>query len=95
MLVKSRKLQWTGFVARMGETIQMHIVFLMDISAWKCPLTMPGRTYEDNIKTDLRKICLRTGGGINSVERFGSATTVFLMFLIFRILYEKNNVVSH
>ena len=57
-VVKSRRMRWTGHVARMGEDIVVHRV-LVGKPEGKMPLGKPRRRWEDNIKMDLHKV----GGG--------------------------------
>jgi len=57
-VVKSRRMRWTGHVARMGEGRGVHRV-LVGKPEGKRPLGRPRRRWEDNIKMDLREV----GGG--------------------------------
>ncbi|KAJ4442212.1 hypothetical protein ANN_12078 [Periplaneta americana] len=52
--IKSRRLRWTGHVARMGESRNAYRV-LVGRLAGKRPLGRPRRRWEDNIKMDLRE----------------------------------------
>jgi len=54
-VVKSRRMRWAGFVARMGEGRGVHMV-LMGKPEGKIPLERPRRRCEDNIKMDLREV---------------------------------------
>jgi hypothetical protein len=54
-VIKSRKMRWTGHVARMGEGRGVYRV-LVGKPEWKRPLGRPRRKWEDNIKMDLREI---------------------------------------
>jgi hypothetical protein len=69
--VKSRRMRWTGHVARMREERQVYKVLVGKPEA-KRPLGRPRRRWEDGIRMDLREIglgvwigfnCLRTGTG--------------------------------
>ncbi|KAJ4431790.1 hypothetical protein ANN_20395 [Periplaneta americana] len=51
--IKSRRLRWTGHVARMGESRNAYRV-LVGRPEGKRPLGKPRRRWEDNIKMDLR-----------------------------------------
>jgi hypothetical protein len=53
-VIKSRRLRWTGHVARMGEGRGVHRV-LVGRPEGKRPLGRPRRRWEDNIKLDLRE----------------------------------------
>ncbi|KAJ4445737.1 hypothetical protein ANN_12422 [Periplaneta americana] len=53
--IKSRRLRWTGHVARMGESRNGYIV-LVGRPEGKRPLGRPRRRWEDNIKMDLREV---------------------------------------
>jgi hypothetical protein len=54
-VIKSRRMMWTGHVARMGEGRGVHMV-LVERPGVKRPLGRPRRRWENNIKTDLRQI---------------------------------------
>jgi len=51
-VVKSRRMRWSGHVARMGEGRGVYRV-LMGKPEVKRPLGRPRRRWEDNIKMDL------------------------------------------
>jgi hypothetical protein len=53
-MIKSRRMRWSGHVARMGEGRGVYRVLVRPKS--KRPLGRPGRRWEDNIKMDLREI---------------------------------------
>jgi hypothetical protein len=53
--IKSRRMRWTGHVARMGEGRGVYRV-LVGRPESKIPLGRPRRRWEDNIKLDLREI---------------------------------------
>ncbi|KAJ4448583.1 hypothetical protein ANN_10602 [Periplaneta americana] len=53
--IKSRRLRWTGHVARMGESRNAYRV-LVGRPEGKRPLGRPRRGWEDNIKIDLREV---------------------------------------
>jgi hypothetical protein len=57
-VVKSRRLRWAGYVARMGEERGVHRV-LVGKPEGKRPLGRPRRRWEDNIKMDHQEV----GGG--------------------------------
>jgi hypothetical protein len=72
-VIKSRKIRWTGHVARMGERRGVYRV-LVGKPERKRPLGRPRRKREDNIKMDLQEVRYRgmdwsswlrigTGGG--------------------------------
>jgi hypothetical protein len=54
-VIKSRRMRWAGHVAPMGEERVVYRV-LVEISEVKRPLGRPRRSWEDNIKLDLREI---------------------------------------
>jgi hypothetical protein len=54
-VVKSKRMRWVGYVARMGEG-KMFPGFLFGRPKGKRPLGRPRRRWEDNIKMDLREI---------------------------------------
>jgi len=54
-VVKSRRMGWTGHVARMGEGRGVHRV-LVGKPEGKRPFGKPRRRWEDNIKMDLEEM---------------------------------------
>ena len=54
-LIKSRRMRWTGYVARMEEGRGVH-KDLVGKPEGKRPLGRPRRRWEDNIKTDLQEV---------------------------------------
>ena len=57
-VVKSRRMRWAGYVARMGDDRGVHKVLVGKLEG-KRPLGRPRRRWEDNIKMDLQEV----GGG--------------------------------
>jgi hypothetical protein len=55
MAIKSRRMRWAGHVARMGQGRGVYRVFVGSPEC-KRPLGRPRRSWEDNIKLDLREI---------------------------------------
>jgi hypothetical protein len=54
-MFKSRRMRWTGHVARMGDTSNAYRI-LVGKPEGKRPLGRPRRRWVDNIKMDLREI---------------------------------------
>ena len=54
-MIKSRRLRWTGYVARMEEGRSAFRI-LSGTPTGKRPLVRPGRRWEDNIRMDLELI---------------------------------------
>jgi hypothetical protein len=54
-MVKSRRMRWAGYVARMGPTKNAYTI-LVGKPEGKGPLGRPRRMWVDNIKIDLREI---------------------------------------
>jgi hypothetical protein len=54
-VIKSRRLRWTGHVARMGERRGAYRA-LVGKREGRSPLERPRHRWEDNIKMDLREI---------------------------------------
>jgi hypothetical protein len=72
-VVKSRRMRWAGYVARMGDDRGVYRV-LVGKPEEKRPLGRPRRRWEDNIKMDIQKVggCwlrIGTGGGHLWVRR--------------------------
>jgi hypothetical protein len=65
--IKSRRMRWTGYVARMGEGKNVYRVLLRK-SGGKRQLGRPRRRWEDGVKMDLREI----GWGVCGVDSPGS-----------------------
>ena len=65
-VIKSRRMRWAGYVARMEEGRGLHKV-LVGKPEGKRPLGRPRRRWEDNIKMDLEVgrgwLRIGTGGG--------------------------------
>jgi hypothetical protein len=62
--VKSRRMRWAGYVARMGEEIKVYKV-LVEKPEGKRPIGRPRRRWEDGIRMDLREIGL---GGVDRIR---------------------------
>ena len=59
-VIKSRRLRWTGHVARMEEG-RSAFKILTGKSTGKRPLGRPWRRWEDNIRMDLEEIGINAG----------------------------------
>ena len=66
-VIKSRRLRWVGHVAKLEETWRA-FKMLTHKPAGKRSLGTPGRTWEDTIRIDLKKIDVFTRNWINSAE---------------------------
>jgi len=53
-VIKSRRMRWAGYVARMGEGVGVNWV-LVERTEGKRPLARPRHRWEDNIKRTLRR----------------------------------------
>ena len=58
-VIKSRRLRWTGHVARMEEGRSV-LKILIGTPTGKRPLGRSRRRWEDNIRMDLQKIVINT-----------------------------------
>jgi hypothetical protein len=54
-VIKSRKMRWAGYAARMGERRNAYRI-LVGKPVGKRPLGRPRRRWVDNIKMDLREV---------------------------------------
>ena len=63
-VIKSRRMRWTGDVARMGERRGVYWVFVGKPEG-KRPLGRPRRRYENNIMMDLQEV---GGWGMHWIE---------------------------
>ena len=63
-VIKSRRMRWTGHVARMGEKRDLYRVLVGEPEG-KRPLGRPRRRWEDNIKMDLQEV---GRGGMEWIE---------------------------
>jgi len=63
-VIKSRRMRWTGHVARMGEKRGVYRI-LIGKPEGKRPHGRPRRRWEDNIKMDLQEVGC---GGIDWIE---------------------------
>ena len=59
-VVKSRRMRWAGYVARMGDDRGVHRV-LVGKPEGKRPLGRPRPGWEDNIKMDLQEVGVAHG----------------------------------
>ena len=59
-VIKSRRLRWTGHVARMEEGRRASKI-LTDTPTGKRPLGRPRHRWEDNIRMDLEEIGINAG----------------------------------
>jgi hypothetical protein len=66
-VIKSRRMTWTGHVARMGERRNAYRI-LVGNPEGKRPLGRPRRRWVDNIKMDLRKIGWNGGDWIDLAQ---------------------------
>ena len=58
-MIKSRRLSWVGHVARMKKDMNA-FKMLIDKPTGKRPLERPRYRWEDNIRIDLKGICVNT-----------------------------------
>jgi hypothetical protein len=54
-MIKSKRIRWTGHVARMGAKRNTYMLLVAKVEG-KRPLGRPRRRWVDNIKMDLREI---------------------------------------
>ena len=66
-LIKSRRLRWTGHVARMKEGRSVFKI-LTGKPTGKRPLGRPRRRWEDNIRMDLEEIGSNVGNWVDSAQ---------------------------
>ena len=66
-MIKSRGLRWTGYIARMEEGRSAFII-LTGKPTGKKPLVRPWRSWEDNIRMDLKEIGIITRNWVNSTQ---------------------------
>jgi hypothetical protein len=62
-VIKSRRMRWAGYVARMGEKTGAYRS-LVERSEGRRPLGRPRRRWEDNIEIDLQEM----GSGMGWIE---------------------------
>ena len=66
-MIKPRRLRWAGHVARMVENRRAFKI-VTGIPAGKRPLGGPRRRWEDNIRTDRKKIGINTRNWVDSAQ---------------------------
>ena len=66
-MIKSRRLRWTGHVARIEE-IKSVFQILTGKPTGKRPLGRPKRSCEDNIRMDLEEIGINAGNWVDSAQ---------------------------
>ena len=57
-VIKSRRVRWAGHIARMEGRSAFKII--TSTHTRKRPLGRPKRSWEDNIRIDLKEICINT-----------------------------------
>ena len=66
-VIKSRRLRWSGHVARMEEG-RSAFKILTDKSTGKIPLGRPRRRWENNIRMDLKEIGINSRNCVHSAK---------------------------
>ena len=66
-VIKSRKLRWAGYLARMEEG-RSAFKILTGKPKRKRPLGSPRRRWEDNIRMDLEEIGINAGNWVDSTQ---------------------------
>ena len=66
-MIKSRRLEWTGHVARMEEGRSV-LKIVTGTPTGKRPLGKPRLRLEDNIRMDLKKIGINTRNWVDSAQ---------------------------
>ena len=66
-MIKSRRLRWTGHVARM-ENVRGAFKILTGKATGKRPLGRPRRRWEDKIRMDLEEIGINAGNWVDSAQ---------------------------
>ena len=66
-MIKSRRLRWSGHVARMEEG-RSAFKMLTGKPTGKRPLGRPRRRWEDNIRMDLEEIGINVGNWVDSAR---------------------------
>ena len=66
-VIKSRRLRWAGYVARM-EAVRSAFRILTDTPAGKRPLGRPRRRWKDNIRMDLKDIHINTRNWVDLAQ---------------------------
>ena len=66
-VIKSRRLRWTGHVARMEEGRSAFKILTGKLTG-KIPLGRLSRRWEDNIRMDLEEIGINAGNWVDSAQ---------------------------
>ena len=66
-MIKSRKLRWAGYVARMEEGMSA-LKIVTGKHRGKIPLEIPRRIWKDDIRKDLKEIGINTRNWVDSVQ---------------------------
>ena len=66
-MIKSRKLRWAGVEAIMEEA-RSAFKILTGTPAGKRPLGRPRHRWENNIRVDLKEICINTRNLVDSAQ---------------------------
>ena len=65
-MIKSRRLRWAGYVARMEEGMSAFKMLTGKPTEKKKPLGRSRRRWEDNIRMDLGEIGINAGNWVDS-----------------------------
>ena len=66
-VIQSRRLRWAGLVARMEEGRSI-LKMLIGTPTGKRPLGRPRSRWEDNIRMDIKRICINTKNCVDSAQ---------------------------
>ena len=66
-VIKPRRLRWSGHVARMEEG-RSAFKILTGTPTGKRPLGRPRRRWEDNIRIDLKEVCINAKNWVHSAQ---------------------------
>jgi hypothetical protein len=90
-VIKSRRMRWTGHVARMGKGRGVYRVSVGKLER-KTPLGRPRRRWEDNIKMDLREIGIDGANWIRLAQDRVQWRAFVKTVMKFRVLYRKQDI---
>ena len=66
-VIKSRRLRWAGYIARIEEGRSAFKILTGKLTG-KRPLGRPRRRWKDNIRMGLEEICINAGNWVDSAQ---------------------------
>ena len=92
-VIKSRRMRWTGHVARVGDERGVYR-FLVGKPDWRRPMRRPRRRWVDNIRTDLQEVGCGYMDWIGLVQDRDRWRTIVSAVLNLRVPWNAGNFLT-